>query len=185
MSKKDISLLIGIVSALIISRLIPHAPNFTSSLTGLVFGGVVLRKGFYGVLILLAYFIADLAINNIHYSVDHTGFQWASQSFYWIYAGLVIVFFISRLFTENLESPFRIMVLSLASSLIFFLLSNFGVWLEGVIYVKDFSGLFQCFIAGLPFLLNDLAASVFFGCVFFGIYWLYESSQEENILATR
>lgn len=46
---------------------------------------------------------------------------------------------------------------------IFFLLSNFSVWLsQDVLYPKSFNGLMSCYTAGLPFYRNSLIATVVF-----------------------
>ena len=50
----------------------------------------------------------------------------------------------------------------LKSSTIFFLVSNFGVWLLSNMYSQDLTGLTQCYIIGLPFLQNSLIGSLLF-----------------------
>ncbi|MEO6190426.1 MAG: DUF6580 family putative transport protein [Saprospiraceae bacterium] len=182
MEKRHFGIIAIIAISVFASRIIPHSPNFTASLAGLIFGGAVLRKSIYAVLLVICYFLADLILNNVNYASDHIGFQWTSQSFYWIYISLFLTFFISRIFTSKMENPFKIIGLSIGSSLIFYLLTNFGVWLENLIYIKNTGGLIACFIAGLPFLLNELAGSLFFSCLFFGTYWLYESRQKRSSL---
>lgn len=175
MNKKEILLLIGIIGTLVISRLMPHAPNFTSSLAGFIFAGAILRKSYFAIFILIGYYICDLLINNLIYPDLHSGFAWTSQSFLWIYSSFLISFLISKYLTKQLESPFQLLSAGIITTIIFFILSNFGVWTEGLMYSKDFSGLITCYIAALPFALNELAASVFFTSVFFFLYWKADS----------
>ncbi|MGB4819039.1 MAG: DUF6580 family putative transport protein, partial [Saprospiraceae bacterium] len=82
MSKKEWILLIGVTICLIVSRIIPHAPNFTSSLAGLLFGAVILRKNAAAFLLLLGYILADIFINNVIY--PSTSIKWLSSGFEWI-----------------------------------------------------------------------------------------------------
>ncbi|NOT38094.1 MAG: hypothetical protein HOP11_12030 [Saprospiraceae bacterium] len=171
MSRRDLGILSAILITLIISRIIPHAPNFTSTAAGLIFAGAVLRKPHFSLIILAGYFLCDLLINNTLYASNSSSFQWTSQAIGWIYASLLISFFISRHLSENLESPFKLLGISVTSSLVFYALSNFGVWNEGLLYTRDLSGLITCYIAGIPYLLNEMAASVFFTVIFFLIYW--------------
>lgn len=180
MERKEFVITLMIVVALAASRLIPHAPNFTSTLAGLIFGGAVLRKGIFAMFILAGYFVSDLLINNIQYAGDHAGFQWTSQSFYWIYTAMILIYFISRMFTNQVQNPFGILAISLSSSVMFFLMSNFGVWMERIIYSNDIQGLSACYLAALPFFSNEVAATLFFTCIFFGVYWLYGSLKNQG-----
>ena len=177
MEKKEMVLVAMIIAALAASRLIPHAPNFTSALAGLIFGGAVLRKGLYALLILAGYFLTDLIINNINYAGDHEGFMWISHSFYWVYSALILTYLISRMFTGPVINPFGLLAVSLGSSVLFFLLSNFGVWFENVLYLRNLQGLASCFTAALPFFVNESAGTIFFTCIFFSAYWIYGSTK--------
>lgn len=60
---------------------------------------------------------------------------------------------------------------SLAGSICFFLVSNFGAWLDPLMgYEKTASGLFQCYVAGIPFFRPTLMSDMFFGVGFFAVY---------------
>lgn len=185
MERKSLWISLFIVISLLFTRIIPHAPNFTSAMAGLIFGGVILRKGIYAIIILIGYYIADLLINNITYSADQSGFQWTSQSFGYIYISLFLSYFISRLFSNSMENPLKIIGVSLVCSILFFTLSNFGVWMEGLIYTQNISGLITCYVAALPYLMNEIAASIFFSCLYFGVYWLYETRTEQKVISHR
>ena len=52
---------------------------------------------------------------------------------------------------------------------LFFLISNFGVWLEGF-YPQTFAGLIECYVAGLPFLGYSLLGDSFYSIILFGGY---------------
>jgi hypothetical protein len=49
--------------------------------------------------------------------------------------------------------------------LAFFAVSNFGVWLEGRIYTKSAAGLWECYVAALPFFERALLSTLFFSAV--------------------
>jgi LPXTG-motif cell wall-anchored protein len=66
--------------------------------------------------------------------------------------------------------------IGIASSLFFYLYTNFGWWLITDIYPHTWQGLSQCYLMGLPFLKNNLLGNLFFAPTFFGIYffaWRY------------
>lgn len=61
---------------------------------------------------------------------------------------------------------------NLSCALLFFVVSNFGVWLTTPLYSKNFAGLVSCFEMAIPFFRNTLASQFFFAAVFFGVYEL-------------
>jgi predicted secreted protein len=73
---------------------------------------------------------------------------------------------------------------SVASAMIFFLITNFSSWLAMSLYPKNFMGLIECYIAGLAFFrdtssgfsffLNDFLGTTFFSAVFYGSFYLIQ-----------
>mgnify|MGYP006079419991 FL=1 len=81
----------------------------------------------------------------------------------YVYISLLIIFLLGKYLAK--ESSFNSsMVLSLSSVIVFFVVSNFGVWIVG--YPKTISGLATCYIAALPFLSNTLISTLLFSSVF-------------------
>jgi len=60
--------------------------------------------------------------------------------------------------------------LSLLSSIWFFIVSNFGVWLLSEMYSKDFNGLILCYINAIPFLANSIISAFIFSILIFYSY---------------
>jgi hypothetical protein len=59
--------------------------------------------------------------------------------------------------------------------MVFFLVSNFSVWLESGMYPKSVAGLLACYAAGLPFLGNTVFGDLFYSAVMFGSYaWVMQ-----------
>ena len=73
---------------------------------------------------------------------------------------------------------------AVTSSVVFFLITNFGSWIDGHgLYPMNFAGLMECYAAGLLFYKNELFGSfffnsvmgnVFFSTVAFGLYNYYQ-----------
>jgi len=57
---------------------------------------------------------------------------------------------------------------ALTSSVLFFVLTNFGVWLVSDLYPRTAAGLVGCYIAAIPFFRNTLAGNAFYTLVLFG-----------------
>jgi hypothetical protein len=68
--------------------------------------------------------------------------------------------------------PGRIVAGALGGSLLFFLLTNFGVWLVGGLYPLTTEGVWRCYVAALPFFRGTLLGDLAYTMVFFGSYAL-------------
>ena len=127
--------------SILVTRLIPHPPNFTSAIA-IAFYLPALFGVKYFVVALTAFILSDILIG-LHNLVL---FTWGS---------LLLI----GLFSKYLQGFYcRILGVS-GSCLIFFLVSNFGVWFVTEIYTNDLSGLISCYVMALPFLKNTLISS--------------------------
>jgi hypothetical protein len=63
-----------------------------------------------------------------------------------------------------------IIAAALSGGMLFFFVTNFGVWLQGGLYAHSWDGLLQCYINALPFLRNTLLGDVFFSASMYAIY---------------
>ena len=166
-----------LISLLIIgigSRLIPHYPNFTAvgavSLFGAAFAG---RRSVAIILPFLVMLISDMVLNNLIYAAAYPNDFNQVTFFYkgalWTYAALgIIVIFGHALFRNGVTLP-KVFGGALGASLIFFLLSNFGVWAMSSIYPVNLAGVLACYTAGLPFLINQVLGDLFFSTALFGV----------------
>ena len=85
-----------------------------------------------------------------------------------IWAWYVGAFFLGSLLKDRVK-PLYVGGAALASSISFFAVSNFGVWLAGQLYPHTFSGLITCYVAAIPFFGRGLASDMLFSAVFFGL----------------
>jgi hypothetical protein len=75
-------------------------------------------------------------------------------------------------------------VLTLSSSVFFFVVTNFGVWLTSGMYVHNWSGIVSCYTLALPFFRNTLMSDAVFTAALFGIYALATHRQKVSIELT-
>jgi hypothetical protein len=66
----------------------------------------------------------------------------------------------------------KVLTGTLASTAIFFLVSNFGCWIGSTTYPQNFGGLITCYAAGIPFLKGTLLGDLFYSGVLFGTFAL-------------
>ena len=141
---KQIYIFLGIFLALAISRFIPHPPNFTS-LIALSFYVPVFLGISYIPFLIISFAITDIVIGY------HTGtfFTWGS---------VFLIGIISHYFHKNITS--RISG-ALLGALIFFIVTNFGVWLSGM-YGMTIAGLILTYTMAIPFFAYSVISTLCF-----------------------
>lgn len=170
---KGILLVLAMIFIAAFSRLIPHLPNFTAVGAMALFGSAYFSKKYLAILApIAALWISDLAINNIVYAEFHESFVWFQSYQLYTFLPIVLITILGFVLFKKV-SPAKVLTGSIASSLIFFAISNFGTWLSPFsLFTKDAAGLVNTYIAGLPFLRNDFVATVLFSTVLFSAYYI-------------
>jgi hypothetical protein len=106
---------------------------------------------------------ADVYLNLFRY---HMALTW-DQAVVWAwYVGACCI----GLLLRGRVKPLFIGGAAIGSSVSFFVVSNFAVWLAGNIgYPRTLAGLGSCFAAAIPFFKNDLISSLMFSAIFFAV----------------
>ena len=146
MKQKTIAIMSLIIVASIL-RLIPHPPNMTpivgmSVLSVSYFNHRLMQFGFP----LFIMLITDAII----------GFHPLMPNVY----VAIILSGLSGYILKKRPSFVNMIGASFVSSILFFVITNMGVWFTGTMYAKTFSGLTTCFIAALPFFHNTVIATL-------------------------
>ncbi len=135
-------------------RFIPHPYNLTPLTAMALFAGASLPAPVALVLAVGALFVGDVALG------------WVAQNLMgYLAIGLTVLL---GLGVRRGRRPVAITGAALSGSLIFFLLSNFGVWLEGLLYPKTWAGLVACYVAGIPFYRHQLLGDLAYTALLFG-----------------
>lgn len=142
----------------IATRFITHAPNFTPVTAIALFGGVYLTRKHAILLPLVLMMLSDFVIG-MHNTMF---FTWGS----------FILIALMGLWVRGHKNPTTIATSSVLSAILFFVITNFGVWLAGSLYPPTLTGLSDCFIAAIPFFRNTLFSSLGYSLVLFGSYEL-------------
>ena len=144
-----LKLSIGILIALSASRFIPHPPNFTS-LIALSFYVPAFLGRKYILALISSFFITDLFI----------GFH-STMLFTW--GSVLIIGLFSNFFLKNIVS--RISG-ALLGAIVFFIVTNFGVWIISGMYALNLNGLLSAYILGLPFFGFSALSTLLFSALF-------------------
>ena len=155
---------IGVFLILAASRFIPHPPNFTSLIALSFYIPLVFGVKFIPILI-FCFVVSDIFIG-FH---STTFFTWGSV----LIIGLVTKFFKNNIFLR--------LIGAVSASLIFFIFTNFGVWVLGS-YGYSYEGLITCYIAAIPFYTNTLLSTVIYSVIIETILNFYRSNKKNLIL---
>jgi hypothetical protein len=143
-NRKEILTLMFVLLAVFV-RLAPHPPNFTPITALALFGATTFSNRVLGTLLpLIALAISDLYLGFYSISI-------------WVYSSFLAISLLGHYWktikTKNI----------LMSSLLFFIVTNFGVWLTG--YPKTIEGFVLCYTLAIPFFINAIAGDLFFSYI--------------------
>lgn len=156
--------LLAILSAIFVAaalRLVPHPPNFTPIGAMALFGGAYFgRRGLAFAAPLGAMLLGDAIIG------FHAGMPF-------VYASVALIVLVGWAVRTRM-SPIGIAAAAVLSSVLFFAITNFGVWLSSGMYPPTLAGLAACYVAAIPFFQNTLAGDLIFSGLLFGGFTLLE-----------
>tara|TARA_X000000950_G_scaffold73451_1_gene91291 strand:+ start:28639 stop:29130 length:492 start_codon:yes stop_codon:yes gene_type:complete len=143
-------LIASIIILAVLSRIVPHPPNF-APITGIaLFSSKKIKNKLFGVILpIIPLFISDLFIGLSFINI-------------FVYLSFIIIYFLGTIATKiDVKTVFL-------SSVIFFILTNLGVWYLG--YPKNIEGLITCFTLAIPFFINTILGDLFYSFILFRSY---------------
>lgn len=155
--------MINIITAILLilfavfSRLIPHPANFAPIAAIALFSGTYLNKKYMFIIPVAAMLLSDFII----------GFHSAMP---WVYGSFILIGLMGIWLKSHMKIGYVIGTAFL-SSILFFLITNFGVWTTGF-YGYSINGLIECYTMAIPFFRNSFAGDIVYVTAMFGIYEL-------------
>jgi hypothetical protein len=147
---KNENFLIGFVLLAVWFRLIPHPPNVAPITALALFSGASFRNKWFSLVFpLMAMVLSDMVL----------GFSSISL---WVYSAFILITMFSWI-TKELK-----WTSVLISSLIFFIVSNFGVWVLS--YPHTIEGLITCYTMAIPFFGYSILGDMAWSLIIFGLY---------------
>jgi len=158
------SRLVALLTAIVVAaalRLVPHPPNFTPIGAMALFSGAYLgRKALAFAAPLGALLLSDLVL----------GFYHGQATVYFSVALIVMLGMVAL----SRVSPLRVAGAAVLSSVLFFLITNLGMWLFSGFYPRTMLGLEACYVAAIPFFQNTIAGDLFYATLLFGGFRVVE-----------
>ena len=146
---------ISLVLILVLSRLIPHPPNFTPIVAVAIMSGYLFKNIYLSfATLLVSMLVADAFI----------GFY---ENIFFVYLSLLFLVYIFYKLGRKINLK-NLFLYSFAGSILFFIITNFGVWLLGspgldnLPYEKNLQGLIKCYILAIPFIKNTVLSTLTF-----------------------
>ncbi len=163
--------LVAMISRFALPPFMGHPENFSPIDATAMFSGAYLgRKWIAFLLPLLSVWISDLAVNYQYFHkivLFYPGFYW-QYGFY-----LLVVVFSSYFLGKN--KGLRVPLMAILVSMAFFVISNFGVWVNYPTYPHTIQGLMLCYTAGIPFYRSTLLSDVLYSLALFGAFEFVKS----------
>ncbi|MCL6678216.1 hypothetical protein LZ519_02635 [Sphingomonas sp. RG327] len=154
--------LLAAIFAAAAMRLLPHPPNFSPIAAMALFSGAYMPRR-------LTAFVAPFAALLISDAL--LGGFYPGMNFVYLSFGLTVL--IGWLVARQ-KTAVTIGAAAVASSVMFFVLTNFGMWLFSGIYPLTREGLVACYVAAIPFFQNTLAGDLTFTAALFGGFAIAE-----------
>lgn len=158
--------LIGIL--VVLSRVLPHPANVSPISSLLLLTSLIFKSR--SKLLLFAP-ILGLIVSDLFLGMHST--------MVYVYGSYILIALIGYLLREKswgVES----FGLPIVSSLLFYTITNFGVWVTTTMYSKDIGGLLQSFWMGIPFLKMTMVGDLFFFCLIYALSFLRRQESRQS-----
>jgi hypothetical protein len=155
--RSTLYLMLALALFTLLWRVLPHGWNMTPALALALFAGARLQQpALRFALPLAAMLVSDLIL----------GFH---DTMLYVYGALALVVLMGQGFARGASLPGHA-GLSVAGSLLFFAITNFGVWMSDTLYPLTAEGLVACYTMAVPFLWKTLAGDLFFVLGFYAAF---------------
>lgn len=163
---KIIELCFGLtlVALAVILRALPHPPNFAPIAALALFGGVYFSKKIGLIVPILAMIISDFFISGFYNFTLMVS----------VYGSFLLCVALGFWLKKH-KRWYTVLGSSLLCSVLFFIITNFAVWLFTSWYTRTLSGLIQCYTMAIPFFRNTLFGDFFYVIAFFGLYEMVDA----------
>jgi hypothetical protein len=159
MNTTRFTVLAGMILAATATRFIPHPPNFSPIGALALFAGAHFANKRAAFLVpLVSLFLADL-ITGFHVLIP------------FVYGSFALNVCLGLMLRRNAK-PWQVGTASLSASILFFVITNFGVWALLGTFPKTPAGLLACYAAGLPHFRNTVLGDLFYCLLLFGAFAL-------------
>ncbi|MBK6274281.1 MAG: hypothetical protein IPF58_06020 [Saprospirales bacterium] len=167
MNAKSKQTLLAIILILlgVVLRLLELIPNFSPVTAIALLGGAYLLDKRWSIIIPVAsLFISDILLG---YKNNYPFFH---NTIFFVYISYIIIAFLGWKLRSEKVNYLQVGGFAMVSSLLFFIISNFGVWIVGTLYERNLAGLVNCFDMAIPFYKYTFLGDVVYTLLFFVVF---------------
>lgn len=151
-------LALSLTALAVSTRLLPHPPDLTPMIAVALFAGTYLEMRFAILVVLVALIASDMCLGL---------YNPASMAF--VYGATLFIATLGFMLRKRVTLK-RVAGYSFAGAVIFFIVTNFGVWAVGSLYPHDPAGFAECYLMALPFFGDTLLGTAAGSLGLFGLY---------------
>ena len=166
------TIIYGLIIFTIISKLLPHPFNFTSVGSLSLFAGAFLPLRTAWAAPIFTLFVSDAV----------TGFYDPVVMFF-VYIGFACSTLVGRIVLLKKRTVIKLISSAFIAACLFFIISNFGMWIAGGYYPLTLDGLITCYIRGIPYFKHTLAGNILYTFFLFGAYEIIRLIYLRSMLA--
>lgn len=175
MDRKSVLISLSLIAFVAVCRLVPHLANFSPMVCLSLFLGRHLNKRLATVTIVLSMLLTDILLGVIY------GYPLFGNWMWFTYSALLAILVLGVVIAKRSSAVTVSVVTLLASTLGFWIWTNFGVWLFSPSYSSNLSGLVTCYVVAIPFLQTSLIGM----CIWGGIYFVTRAVLRSSIFQIR
>jgi len=145
----------------VLTRVIPHPPNFTAIGAIALFGGACFIDKRLSFLVPVSIMLISDLILGYHIMLS-------------VYISFIIIVFLGFRLARK-RTSMKVINTAIIASIIFFIITNFSVFLTSTLYPKNIIGLIECYTLAIPFFMNTLVANIFYSLLMFYAFSLVKN----------
>lgn len=169
--------LFAILSRMALPPLFGHLPNFSPIAAIALFCGAHFHKRFLAIIVtLFSVWLGDIVMSKVLLG----SWTFFYQGWYWQYGSYFLITLLGMQLTQQVK-PFQLISACFGSAILFFVISNFGVWYSGLLYPLTLDGLIACYAAAIPFFKNTLFSDLFFAMILFSSFGLIKKRMNHQL----
>lgn len=170
MSMRNLVVATGLIVAVAATRFFPHPPNFNPVMAIALFGSAVFANRYLGLAIAIGAMVVSDLFLGMHSTLP------------FVYGSMLLAAILGHYLRQN-RSVFKIVGTTFAASVLFFVVTNLGVFIMQDMYAKTLQGLAECYAMALPFFQNSLAGDLVFSSVLFALHHLLVDAEGRRLSA--
>ncbi len=164
MSKVRIMTILALLIGAALSRLVPHPANWTAIGALAVWSGFLFRDKWAALAAPLVVLLVTDFILQTHVTMP------------WTFAACALITVLSRS-GKVYRHGGRLLSASLMASVLFFFITNFGVWVSTGFYAHTWDGFVRCFEIAVPFFSAQVVGDLVYVAVFAAVIHMAKISE--------